>query len=54
MDRVEHLTAIEAIRMLKARYFRAIDTKDESLLHSLFAENAIATLPVLLRIRAPV
>jgi len=37
MDRIERLEAIEAIRKLKARYFRLIDTKDWAALPALFA-----------------
>ncbi|VVE70025.1 nuclear transport factor 2 family protein [Pandoraea captiosa] len=37
---LDRLCAIEAIRVLKARYFRYVDTKDRQGLASLFAENA--------------
>jgi len=39
VDRVERLEAIEEIRKLKARYFRAIDEKDEALLREVFADD---------------
>jgi ketosteroid isomerase-like protein len=39
MDRIERLEAIEEIRNLKARYFRAIDEKDEALLREVFAND---------------
>ena len=37
MDAVERLEAIEAIRQLKARYFRCVDTKDWDGLEAVFA-----------------
>lgn len=37
----ERLVAIEEIKNLKARYFRAIDTKDWELLGSVFAADAV-------------
>jgi len=37
----EDLADIEAIRQLKAAYFRAIDTKDWDLLGSLFTEDGV-------------
>lgn len=39
MDAVEKLAAINEIRNVKARYFRAIDLKDEALLLDVFAED---------------
>ena len=39
MDQTERLVAIAAIRKLKARYFRAIDEKDEALLRETFADD---------------
>jgi hypothetical protein len=38
---VETLLAIEDIKSLKARYFRAIDTKDARLLATVFAPDAV-------------
>lgn len=40
MTRDEELAAIEAIRQLKARYFRGVDTKDAAVLRAVFAEGA--------------
>jgi hypothetical protein len=40
LSSVERLLAIEEIRLLKARYFRFLDTKDESSLASVFAPDA--------------
>lgn len=37
---VESLQAIEEIRQLKSRYFRALDTKDWPLLRSVFTDDA--------------
>lgn len=42
MTTIDSLAAIEAIRSLKARYFRAMDTKDWSLLGQVFTEDAQA------------
>jgi len=39
VDRIERLEAIESIRKLKARYFRAIDEKDEAALREIFADD---------------
>lgn len=41
MHDTESLLAIEAIRTLKARYFRCVDTKDWNALHDLFAVDAV-------------
>ena len=41
MDAVQRLEAIEAIRRTKARYFRAIDTKDREALASVFARHGV-------------
>ena len=38
---LDRLIAIEDIKQLKARYFRALDTQDWALLESVFAEDAI-------------
>ena len=38
---LERLVAIEAIGQVKARYFRACDTKDWELLASVFTEDAV-------------
>lgn len=40
MDSLERLLAIEAIKTLKARYFRALDTKDWDLLAQVFVADA--------------
>lgn len=40
MDPVEKLLAIEDIRLLKARYFRFMDTKDWAGLATIFADDA--------------
>lgn len=40
MDAIEKLVEAEAIKQLKARYARAVDTKDWSLLASVFAPDA--------------
>jgi hypothetical protein len=37
---LEELNALEAIRQLKARYFRGVDTKDAALLRAVFADGA--------------
>ena len=37
---IARLTAIEEIKQVKARYFRAVDTKDKDLLKTIFTENA--------------
>ena len=39
MDLIEKLTAIEEIKALKARYWRAVDSKDLELLRSVFADE---------------
>jgi hypothetical protein len=39
MDTLFRLSAIEDIKALKARYFRANDTKDRALLHSCFTPD---------------
>jgi len=41
MNDLERLLAIEDIRQLKTRYFRAIDTHDWDLLATVFAEDAV-------------
>ncbi len=41
MDAVERLEAIEAIKQLKARYFRAMDTKDWDGFAAVFAPDAL-------------
>lgn len=40
MDALQRLVEIEAIKQLKARYQRGVDTKDWALLESLFAPDA--------------
>ena len=42
MDPVQALVEIESIKQLKARYQRAVDTKDWSLLRSTFAPDAVS------------
>jgi hypothetical protein len=37
---LEHLAAIEAIKQLKARYFRCMDTKDWAGLEAVFSDDA--------------
>jgi hypothetical protein len=39
MDLIEKLAAIEEIKALKARYWRGVDSKDEALLRSVFADD---------------
>jgi hypothetical protein len=39
MDAITKLLAVEEIKVLKARYFRGIDTKDIALLDSVFADD---------------
>jgi uncharacterized protein (TIGR02246 family) len=41
MDTVERLEAIEAIKQLKARYFRCMDTKDWDAYAQVFAPDAV-------------
>ena len=41
MGDLERLVAIEDIKQLKARYFRAVDQKDRALLRSVFTEDAV-------------
>jgi len=41
MQAIEKLQAIEEIRQLKARYFRAIDTKDWTLLDEIFCDDGV-------------
>jgi len=41
VDTLTRLEAIEEIKQLKARYFRAIDTKDWALLRRVFADDAV-------------
>ena len=41
MDDLTRLIAIEDIKQLKARYFRAIDTHDWDLLATIFADDAV-------------
>jgi hypothetical protein len=40
MTREQELAALEAIRQLKARYFRGVDTKDAAVLRAVFADGA--------------
>jgi hypothetical protein len=39
MDLVEKLAAIEGIKATKAKYFRAVDTKDDQLWRSVYADE---------------
>lgn len=41
MNDIDRLIAIEAIRQLKARYFRCLDTKDRAGLVAVFAPDAV-------------
>jgi hypothetical protein len=41
MDDVERLSAIEAIKEAKARYFRGVDTSDGALVRSILAEDCV-------------
>lgn len=42
MDDLRRLVAIEEIKALKGRYFRAVDTKDAVLLRSVFTDDSTA------------
>ena len=42
MNDIEKLVEIEAIKQLKARYQRAVDTKDWELMRSVLAEDAVS------------
>ncbi len=41
MTETERLSAIEALKMLKARYFRGVDSGDGELVRSLLAEDCV-------------
>lgn len=41
MDEVERLGAIEAIKQVKARYFRGVDTSQGELVRSILAEDCV-------------
>jgi hypothetical protein len=41
MDDIERLCAIAAIRQVKARYFRGVDTNDGDLVRSILAEDCV-------------
>lgn len=45
MDTTERLAAIEAIKQLKARYFRSVDTKDWGGLERVFAPDFTVLVP---------
>lgn len=45
MDVISRLAAIEEIKILKARYCRAVDTQDWALFRSLFADDATLYFP---------
>ena len=44
-DSIQHLLDIEAIKQLKARYFRTMDTKDWSGFKAVFASDARMIVP---------
>ena len=44
-DSIQHLLDIEAIKQLKARYFRTMDTKDWSGFKAVFASHARMIVP---------
>ncbi|MEW9855194.1 nuclear transport factor 2 family protein [Novosphingobium sp. M1R2S20] len=41
MDAIQKLAAVEAIKLLKARYFRGVDTGDGALVRSVLAEDCV-------------
>lgn len=41
MDEIERLAAIEAIKQVKARYFRGVDTGNGELVRSILAEDCV-------------
>lgn len=41
MDEIERLAAIEAIKQVKARYFRGVDTGNGALVRSILAEDCV-------------
>jgi len=41
MNAIERLEAIEQIRLVKARYFRGVDTNDAALVRSILAEDCV-------------
>jgi hypothetical protein len=41
MDALARLVAIEDIKQLKARYWRAVDTKDDALFRSVFCDDCV-------------
>jgi hypothetical protein len=45
MEAVDKLVAIEAIKQLKAQYFRSMDTKDWKGMRAVFADEARIALP---------
>lgn len=45
MDAADQLLAIEKIKVLKARYFRYVDTKDWDSLRSVFSPDAVIEVP---------
>jgi hypothetical protein len=53
MNALEQLLAIEAIKVLKARYFRLVDTKDWPGIGALFAPDAQFTRTGALHVRDP-
>lgn len=53
MDTIEKLWAIEEIKQLKARYFRALDTKDWDELMTVFTDDAVFDLRAVNSIRHP-
>lgn len=45
MDPIERLVAIEAIKVVKAKYFRFVDTKDWDGLRTIFTPDALLEVP---------
>lgn len=41
MDTIHRLAAVEAIKLIKARYFRGVDTGDGALVRSVLAEDCV-------------
>ncbi len=41
MNDIEQLSAIEEIKMVKARYFRGVDTSDSKLVRSILADDCV-------------
>jgi hypothetical protein len=45
MDALDELCAVEAIKRLKARYFRSMDTKDWATMRTVFTDDVHIELP---------